>query len=213
MIISIAIMAHPKRRQRANLLLAKLAAYPFKQCYITWDEQNDEWHTGERAMRSGVAVGSDWHVVLQDDAIIPDDFYNHVEGALKHVPERTLVSFYTGTVKPYGERTQEAVEKAIYGNATWIKHYVLLWGVGIAIPTFHIEPMLEFVADRQEQYDTRIGLFYQSNILPVFYTNPSLVDHDDDLGSLLGHGATEKPRIAHNFVAGSVNWGDQVVNF
>lgn len=212
MTISITIMAHPKRRQQANLLLAKLTAYPFKQCYITWDQQNSEWHTGERAMRSGAAAGADWHVVLQDDAIIPDDFYTHLENALECVPVRTLISLYTGTVRPLGKRVTGAVKKANRNRASWIKHYMLLWGVGLAIPTFHIEPMLEFIADRKEAYDIRIGMFYHANILPVFYTNPSLVDHNDGLGSLLNHDETPKPRVAHNFISGKQKWNDQAVD-
>lgn len=198
--ISITIMAHPKRRQEANRLLAQLANYPFIQCYITWDERNDEWHTGERSLRSGVATGSDWHIVIQDDAILPPDFYNHVERALTYVPSKSLVSFYTGKVRPFGKRVAAAVAKAKY--ARWLRHYLLFWGVCIAVPTDHIEAMLEYCENRSEQYDTRIGIFYQRNMLPVYYTQPSLVDHDDDLGSLLNHGQTPERRVAHNFIGG-----------
>jgi len=207
--ISITIMAHPKRRQQASRLLAKLSNYPFIQCYITWDEQNDEWHTGERAIRSGVAAGADWHIVLQDDAILSDNFYTNVENALTYVPSKSLVSFYTGQARPLKERVAAAVAKAKY--ASWLRHYILFWGVCVAIPTDHIEAMLEFCENRREQYDTRLGIFYQENRLPVWYTMPSLVDHDDDLGSLLNHGQDAERRIAHNFVSGPVTWNrDQI---
>lgn len=203
-------MAHPKRRQQANRLLAQLANYPFIQCYITWDEQNNEWHTGERALRSGIAAGADWHIVIQDDAILSEDFYTNVEKALTYVPTKTLVSFYTGKVRPYGDRVATAVAKTKY--ASWLRFHLLLWGVCIAVPTDHIVHMLEYCEDRQEQYDTRIGIFYQRNMLPIYYTMPSLVDHDDDLGSLLNHGQTEERRVAHNFVSGPVNWNRHVID-
>lgn len=204
--ISVTVMAHSRRRKQAEELYAKLTTYPFTECTITWDERDNEWHTGERALRWGVSVGADWHIVLQDDAIIPDNFFTHIANAIQHVPARTLISLYTGTARPLGKRVSLAVDKVKSSNFSWIKHYMLLWGVGIIIPTAHIEPMLEFAAGRREPYDTRIGIFYQRNILPVFYCNPSLVDHDDDLGSLLGHGNAPHPRVAHNFISGEPKW-------
>lgn len=80
------------------------------------------------------------------------------------------------------------------------------------MPSSHIEPMIEFVADRTEPYDTRIGIFYQRNRLPVYYTMPSLVDHDDDLGTLLpGHGTEPGARVAHRMATGPVTWTKQVI--
>src|SRR5690606_35221874 len=111
------------------------------------------------------------------------DFYENVANAIGIVPTKSLVSLYTGTGRPLPKRIKKAVDKAYH--ASWLKHYLLFWGVGIAIPTDHIEPMLDFVSDREEQYDARIGIFYQRNMLPVYYTMPSLVDHDDVIESLL----------------------------
>lgn len=88
-----------------------------------------------------------------------------------------------------------------------------MWGVGIVLPTSHIEPLLDFVADRTEPYDTRIGIFYQRNRLPVYYTMPSLVDHDDDLGTAIpGHGTKPGARVAHRLATELVNWNDRVID-
>lgn len=210
--ITVAIMAHPKRQHQAELLLMKLTPYPFMQVQIVWDEQNNEWHTGERSMRAGAVAGADWHVVLQDDAIISEFFYSQLVEAIKNVPVRTLISLYTGTARPLGARVKLAVDRVNKSGFSWIRHYMLLWGVGLAIPTAHIEPMLEFVEGRKEDYDIRIGMFYQQNIIPIFYSNPSLVDHDDDLGSLLGHGQAPAPRRAHNFLRGAPNWNSNFID-
>lgn len=216
--ISITIMAHPKRRKQAEMLLVKLAGQGFEFCGITWDQQNDEWHTGERALRAGIDKQADYHVILQDDAILPPNFYAHVENALNNVPLRSLVSFYTGTGRPLPDRVTSAVKRA--ANGSWLQFNTLLWGVGIAIPTLHIAQMLENVADRTEVYDTRIGIGYQGQHLPVYYTNPSLVDHDDEIGSLLKASKSVPAaeyeavaRHAHNFIGDrQISWNSQTTD-
>lgn len=196
--ISLTIMAHEGRRKRAETMLEKLSKHPFSSCYITWDQVNEEWHTGERALRSGIDAGANWHCVLQDDAIVPDDFYTHLTNAINNVPTRSLISLYTGQSRPFPKRVATAVDRA--KGCSFLQFYMLLWGVGIVLPTTHIEPLLEECETRQEPYDTRIGIWYLRNMLPVFYTNPSLVDHDDDLGSLLDHGKAPGRRVAHNYI-------------
>jgi len=202
-------MAHPSRTKQAVELLDQLKQYSFCDISITWDELNNEWHTGERSLRAGVGKG-EWHVVIQDDALLTPNFYENIEGAIRHVPERVLISLYTGTARPFGDRVKIAVDKAYH--ATWLRHNMLLWGVGILIPSNHIEPLLEFVAGREELYDIRIGMFYQRNRLPVYYTMPSLVNHDDDISSLLGHGADPAPRVAHRLAQGLIQWNNHVID-
>lgn len=204
--ISLAIMAHPARKQQAEFLFMQIRRYPFAGLQIVYDEDRVEWHTGKRAIEAGIGHG-DWHVVIQDDAILTPDFYENIENAIKALPIKTLFSLYTGTARPLARRVKEAVEKASDGE--WLKANQLFWGVGIAIPTDQIEPMLEFVEDIDLQYDNKIGEFYCRNNIPVYYTMPSLVNHNDALGSLLpGHGKqfNDEPRIAHKLATGRVKW-------
>lgn len=208
--ISIAIMAHPKRAAQVERLEAELAQYPFTQIGCAYDELHDEWHTGCRALRQGIDSG-DWHVVIQDDAILTPNFYENVESAIKGLPSKTLFSLYTGTARPLPDRVKVAVKRSKDGD--WLRHHQLFWGVGIVIPTAHIEPMLEFVRDIEGlQYDNRIGEFYCRNGLPVYYCIPSLVDHDDDLPTTIeGHGKaiSSEPRVAHRLATVPVIWGKQ----
>lgn len=201
--ISIAIMAHPKRLRQAADLQVALADYPFTKVGMAIDQTNTEWDTGKRALQYGIGKG-DYHVVVQDDAILTPNFYENIENAIKALDQKTLISLYTGSPRPLGNRVQAAVNKAADGDM--LRFHQLLWGVGIAIPTDHIQPMLEFVETIQLQYDNKIGEFYCHNALPVYYTIPSLVDHDDDLGSLLGHGQAPEPRRAHRPATGPVAW-------
>lgn len=206
--ISIAIMSHPSRSASAEKLLREVSAMSFIEPSIVYDERNNEWDTGSRSLRYGVGK-ADWHVVIQDDAILTPGFYDNVLAATENVPTKSIISLYVGTARPFGDRVKQAVDKAKY--ATWLSHMLLLWGVGIVIPSDHIEPMLDFVADRDEPYDTRIGIFYQRNMIPVYYTMPSLVDHDDDLGSLLDHGNGEARRVAHRLATGPIRFNKQVI--
>lgn len=210
--ISCAIMAHPKRRKQANVLYSQLKKYPFTDCQIIWDTINDRWDTGERALRAGIGLAAGWHVVIQDDAILAPNFYDHLTRALRAAPVKSLISLYTGTARPLPRRVGAAVAKA-GKNCSWLRYNVLMWGVGIVMPTWHIKEVIDFVSDRTEAYDFRIGWAYQRNRLPIFYTNPSLVDHDDDLGSLLNHGQSPEPRRARNFIGDkSVTWNDRVLD-
>lgn len=216
--ISITVMAHPKRRKQAEMLLVKLAGQGFVFCGITWDQINSEWDTGKRALLAGVPAKADWHVVLQDDAILPPNFYEHVANALTVIPQKSLVSLYTGTGRPLPDRIITAIERA--GDCSWLKFSTLLWGVAVALPTAHITEMLDFVADRTEVYDSRIGWAYMRQALPVYYTNPSLVDHDDAIGSLLKQSALVSAadyeavqRHAHNFIGDkSASWNGRAID-
>lgn len=204
--ISLAIMAHPARRQQAEFLFAQVRRYPFAGAQIVYDEKREEWDTGKRSLQAGIGM-ADWHVVIQDDAILTPDFYENLENAIKALKQKTLISLYTGTARPMGKRVKDAVEKAADGE--WLVFSQLLWGVGIAIPTSQIEPMLEFVEDIELQYDNKIGEFYTQNNLPVYYCIPSLVDHNDNVGSLLaGHGkaVNDDARIAHRLATGLIDW-------
>lgn len=198
--ISVSVMAHPSRKDRADALLMELSKYPFSEVFIIWDEINEEWHTGRRAIMGGVFAMSDWHIVLQDDAIIGENFYSNVLAALKNVPMKSLVSFYVGQVRPIQGRVKLAFNNALIRNKSWLSFSGLMWGVGIAIPTEDISPMLKHVEKSREAYDRRIGSYYDYKHQPVYYTAISLVDHDDELGSIIGNGGTLKPRVAHQFV-------------
>lgn len=214
--LTAAIMAHPNRRERAEQLERELKAMPFEMVGIVYNEKGEEvtphereWDTGERSLRFGVGKG-DWHLVIQDDAILTPNFFENVLGAIHALPQKTLISLYTGQARPWPQRITHAVSKATDGD--WLRFWMLLWGVGIVIPTDHIEPMLEFVDDRTEPYDTRIGMFYNRNMMAVYYTMPSLVDHNDDTASLLGHGIEPGARIAHRPATGLVTWTGAIID-
>lgn len=214
--LSVAIMAHPNRREAAEELERQLRAMPFDWVSIVYATKFDdtphenEWDTGAKSLSYGIGKGS-WHLVIQDDAILTSYFFENVVAAITSVPSKSLISLYTGQARPFPRKVQVAVDKAADGD--WLRYWILLWGVGIVLPSDHIEPLLEFVEDREEPYDTRIGMFYQRNMLPVYYTMPSLVDHGDGGKSLLpGHGILPGQRVAHRPATERVEFSDTIID-
>jgi hypothetical protein len=211
--ITVAVMAHPKRKEQAEALALQLKKYPFMDVTISYDgvdahTHQDEWNNGKRALMAGIDRG-EWHCVVQDDAILTPNFYENLEGAIANVPTRSLISLYTGMPRPLGSRVKRAVAKV--NDETFLSFWLLMWGVGILLPSGHIKHVIEHCEDRTEPYDTRIGIAYQRNMLPVYYTMPSLVDHNDDMDSLLDHGKAGGARVAHRVATGLVKWNKQVI--
>lgn len=203
--ISVSIMAHPSRSEHAMALYKKLHRMPFTCITPVFDDGNGEWATGEMSLR--LHDSSDWHIILQDDAIIGKHFYENVVNALEALPRKSLVSFYLGKVRPLSNTIQYSFNRAMALEKSWLTYQTLLWGVGIAIPTEDINRLLKHVEGSQELYDRRIGSYYNDIGKPVFYTAVSLVDHNDSLPSLAGSAPSKEPRVAHRFS------GDSLVDF
>jgi hypothetical protein len=209
--LSVKIMAHKKRARHIPGLLERLG---LTDKDVIWDRRSDRWDTGRRAWEA-VDQTADFGCVLQDDALVPLDFIAGMEKALTYLPERALVSPYTGTRRPSASRVERAVIEACKAGVSWIRMPSLNWGVGIIAPTDIIDRMLPW-CDKQQypNYDRRIGR-YAIDVLgiPTWCTWPSLVDHRDD-DSLVGHGQGRK---AHQFLgedvsALSVKWDSSYVD-
>lgn len=144
---------------------------------IVWDNGAGEWDTGARAWDS-IDRDADWGLVLQDDALPIPDMLNHLTEALTHAP-RTCTSLYVGTGRPRGPAVARATEQATLTGAAWLETRTLLWGVGVALPSADIDPLLAWATASSVPYDQRIGHWYTRRRQPVRYTWPSLVDHAD----------------------------------
>ena len=70
-------MAHPKRKKQAEKLKQKLAKGGWTKLTISYDQKNDEWSNGENSLLS-YDKGADYHLVIQDDAIISDNFVGRI---------------------------------------------------------------------------------------------------------------------------------------
>lgn len=177
--ISVAIMAHPQREPWVHELRALLDY----ESETVWDKVGNVWDTGKRAWEAH-DPSSDWHLVIQDDAI-------PVPGLMEHLPHilrnrTTPVGLYLGRIRPYEERLKRPLMQLSGSeHIRWIKLNRIYWGVAVAIPTPLIQPAITHHA-QDSAYDIRLARYFEAQRIPTYYTWPSLVQHR--LGpSLLRH--------------------------
>lgn len=189
--LSISVMAHPSRKEYFNYLREKLGDVPF---LIDEESRGTAWNC-ERAWRA-YDPSADYHVVIQDDAIIGKDFKDKAMKLINEVINehgKIAFNFYYGTRAKFREEAAEALKRG----------YIIKerphWGVAICLPTCEIENMLKFwntVSNPQD--DKRISQFLKSRNIPVYFPIPSYIDHRHELTSLVGDPGTM--RKAFNFI-------------
>lgn len=168
--ISVAIMAHPSRQTWADALGEQLDAP------VVYDTDGVEWHTGRRALLEH-DPGAEWHVVVQDDALICDEFTRAVETILEHVDGQP-VGLYVGTVRPQRFLVERALAAAQRAGLRWIDWEGPKWGVAVAIPTGQIPALVaDADLDPHPHYDARLRRHYKRSGITCRYPVPSLVDH------------------------------------
>jgi len=209
--LAVVIMASRQRTTYAEALYDKLSQQGFCHIQIIYDDGRGEWATGERCIRRAGMLDADYCLILQDDAIISKHLYENTISSLESLPSAGILSLYTGQVKPYRATVTIAIQKASEQKASYLRCKKLLWGVGVVLPVSAIERLLDALKHRTSLYDVRIGEASRHIELDIYYTVPSLVNHNDDLPSLINHQVSEK-RVAWNYDEGLVSdWGGGVV--
>lgn len=179
MSLSTVVMAHEKRRGMANQLATALDAP------IVWDERNNVWDTGRRALLAHLDTGATHGLVIQDDADAPVDLIDGCEEMLAHVPDGHPVALYMGVART---RPRFPMRRVIRKDRSFAVFPGPWWGVAVIVPTASIPELVAF-GDTQDtpNYDHRIARFYESRGIDCYYTLPSLVNHRG-VRSLLGRG-------------------------
>jgi uncharacterized protein YlaI len=163
--MSISVMAHPSREKFFPYLKEKLGDVPFsidngmgvwKNCKAAW------------AMHDPTA---DFHVVIQDDAIICENFKEIAERTISR-NEEYAYGFYFGNRRNLRKAADEGMKRGfiISGWSTW--------GLALCLPTKIIGEMIK-VCDRMEgdHDDTKIARFLKHKGIKTFFPMPSLIDH------------------------------------
>lgn len=215
--LSAVIMAHPSRAAFVEQLQERL------EIPVVWDERNDRWDTGKRAMMA-YDPACTHHVVVQDDIIPCHDLLAGLERALGHIPPDVPLCGYVGLYSPGIPRISAAIAMAEQRGASFLTMQTLNWGPLVAVPTESIEQMIAW-GERLSHipnYDRRLSRYWHlGKRRRIWYTWPSLVDHrvSDSLvpgrakASLVNPGG----RVAHTFIgedrsAMDIPWTGPVVH-
>lgn len=196
-VVSVAVMAHPRRALFVEALLASLDITP----EVVWDRVNNEWDTGRRALLA-FDPSATHHVVVQDDALVCRDFQASATRAADAAGDRP-VCFYVGKVRPHQSIVTRLHAEAQDSGSTWLQMPGPWWGVAVMLPTAHLPDLVAWGDTRGRHvanYDKRVARWYARTATACWYSVPSLVDHrpEHESPSLLpGHAGT---RTAHAFI-------------
>lgn len=171
--MSVSVMGHPSRQHFIDLLLPQLPG-----AEVVLDRIGDRWDTGRRALLAHVGTGSEWSLIVQDDALLCRDFLPAAQKAAQAAGERP-VSLYIGSLRPHQRTIRPALKEARKTRTPWIACRGPYWGVGLVIPTAHIPDLVAW-SDKLRNihnYDRRIERWYTRQRIACWYTVPSLVDH------------------------------------
>lgn len=168
--LSATIMAHPARVEFVDELTKQF------NISVTWDQINDRWDTGRRSLLAYDPEATH-HLVLQDDAVAPDNLLETVQNALGYVSLGSPVALYLGAVA----RFRRVWQRSVRPNTSWVTMPGLNWGVGIVVPTVDIPAIVKECDEMRAigNYDLRLSRFYEHRNIYTWYPWPSLVDHRD----------------------------------
>lgn len=174
-------MAHPKRAEFLPYLLEKLG-----NCQIAMDEGHGLWKNARRAWKM-YDPNADYHVVIQDDAIVCNKFKERAletikqsEKVFKNGPH--LINFYYDNILAPITKIEEII------NQGYITRSKVCWAVAICMPVSLIDEMLSFADSINDpRDDERITGFMRSKRLKCYFPIPSLIDHRTDATSLVGN--------------------------
>jgi hypothetical protein len=179
-------MAHEKRAKYIPYLKEKLGDVPVFMD-VDGPDNLGVWPNAKRCWLSFDPEAT-YHVVIQDDSIIGEDFYKRLDEVL----DKGTLYAYSLFYRHKRRRTHDKMNKAAYagyekGHFTYPR---LQWANAVVLPTFIIEKCIAF-ADTQNQYenidDLRISAYLQKIGMQTFYPLPSLVNHRQEEDSLIGH--------------------------
>lgn len=199
MMLSLAIMAHPSRAAQVAELEAQLPA-----AQVVWDEIGSRWDTGRRSMLAYDAA-ADFHCVVQDDAVLCDNFIEQVQAALATVGAGP-VAFYLGRSYLAGWPTALLLRRARAKGASWIQGPGPHWGVAVAVRTSEIAAMVAWCdGSTIQNYDLRMAAYWKARGRLCSYSVPCLVDHHAGPSLVTGRGSNGR-RAACFAVSGAESW-------
>jgi len=176
--LSISVMAHPSRAEFFPYFNRMIGDVKF-----SIDDGCGIWENRKRATLM-YEPDADYHLVLQDDAIICENFLELAQKTIDREKE-CAYSFYFGNRQ---NMRKTAIDGLVNGFAitNWLS-----WGLAICLPVRIIPEMLEYCDKMSGNHDdTRISRFLKKKGIKIFFPMPSLIDHRPHGKSLVNDPAT-----------------------
>jgi hypothetical protein len=198
--LSASIMAHPDRADLVSDLQDRLG----RDTMVAWDIEGPPSGDSDRVWRTARAAwqladpDADWHVLIQDDALVCPDFLEGLERALEHVPPDATVCPYLGQGGAAPLKWLRLGAEADRRGASFVVSGSLMWGVAICLPVPLINDMI-VRADTMHRVpdDMRVAGWTKRRGGEVWYTWPSLVDHRP-VPSITKHRAADRRAVRHH---------------
>lgn len=201
--LSTVVMAHPDRAEYAEALARRL-----KGSVIVYDPdplgERNPWRCAREAWKIGASKKGSTHVlVIQEDAIVRDDFLKHVRRALRVHPDR-ITTLFLGWLPA---ETARAALVACNRCAAWVLGSYAGWcpTIALVMPREAADELWRFDdGTRPVADDDVVGRFLRETNRRWWATVPSLANHDDDAPSLMS--TTGRDRSAMCYVGDADPW-------
>lgn len=162
-------MAHPKRKKMVETILQEIPGTP-----VVWDKKNSIHDTWERSWKERDKT-ADYHLVVQDDAILCDDFLQRVYNWLNL--KKPVYNFHC--------RKRDNLLKESKDITNGYFEFSLWGGVAVCIKEELIDPMINWCMGHHEKHnftdfdDMAMMKYFNDKKIKTCYPIPSLVDHSD----------------------------------
>lgn len=181
--VSISIMAHKSREEFIPYLEEKLG-----ECKVFIDDGSLGVKKNSIRCWESYDKSEEYHLVIQDDAIITEDFHKKLNKYISKKPE--ILSLFLSK-RTYPQTTKKGifrVRKALTG------------GVGIVMKTKHIKGLIKYMnSQTMENDDTLISHYFRKKGIIIKYTDPSLLDHRHGIKSIVEKNIVPEVRTAKIF--------------
>lgn len=179
--ISIALMCHTSRKDFIPYLIEKLG-----ECRVFVDDGSLGLKKNAIRCWESYDKDADYHLVIQDDAIISDNFRAKCIPYLEN--SQGIVSFFLS------KRTKQSTRE----DGMFFKRKYLTGAVALAIRTDLIKKMLQEMREAKiENDDTIISWFAQRHHIEICYSKPSLIDHRHGIMSIVEKNIVSERRTAY----------------
>ncbi|OUE22496.1 hypothetical protein BFL34_00021 [Clavibacter michiganensis] len=196
--LSIAIMAHPSRRESAESLASALG---LSDDSIVYDPDPGGVPSGVRTARLAwgrASSRSTHHVVLQDDVTVPDGFLRSLEAAVASRPTSAIM-----LCSEWSTRTGQLARAAAFVGSAWAElSNSSLWAAGVVLPSEHAIAFADELRREEGERDSAALWRYASRSdLRIETPVPSLIQHDAHVQRSSWHRTSDQgPRRAAVFV-------------